>query len=1226
MKGPSLPALPAPRITRKLMIRVIAASLLLVASVMPLESSAQLQQGIRYYNQGYIQKAIPAFRQSYKANPANPDNQLWLARALIRQGGKADFKEAQDLLTRFLSQKPEHGEAMMLLGEMLGWNPQTRKQAITLLQGALERKGDYPAVGKKADTVTRQLVELLIWEGNYTEAARYAQPIKDTFASDRKWQATYALLLSRLGQPEEALALYENHIRPMDGGPLQWQIDYADALHRSGQKEKARSVFSRIQAKSDSRTPADEINALAGLAYELEEYEAAAVLNGRLPEAYRQRKDVRLRTARSLARLRRHPEAIEAFQQVYQSGAMRPPEKLEYGDYLLGLGLPSAVLPRPDLIESLFEETYRASTDPRGRGEISLRLARLYSSYGETANAFSSAGEAYMDAYRQLGTPEVRREMLDFLRSRRQESETAEALFRKLMAESSDPAITGAYAEWLSWQDGRRKEALEAYISLVQENPDQRESLQPKIEEVLGWHTPSANWVPIYNQVLVLYPSSRAARLAKARAYAGEPGYTRDAMSLYQQLRDDYPDDETISREWSGLLAGDEDRRDEAMASLKSLVEQNPADLDARVAYAKLLSYEGDYRKALEFFDSVLETDPQHREALVGKGYTLIWSGKRYRAKKLLEEARQRYPDDVSVALALAAAEKSIGRNDKALQILNEIRPLLNWQDQGPAIIFCQDERLADDSPYSRENLIYDFAMPARTRTPIEPATPKTGLPVQVPFSAPSFSVIAPPETPKPIQPEPFQPEIDDLARELDTLQSAISSLNAVQTQSGRQLDRLKTHLWDLKHETVPELTTLHHPVHENPQLSPNTSILLRRQYAQGMGVYDEDLFAGQGGRFSQEIRRLEDDLFSDLRPELRAGYAFQFQEGEPTTNELFSWGFPNQMSLSLTPQLRLRGGIVPRRYYLPNATIRPRSTYGILYTLGATAKYWDRVTLDGDFGITHFTQSDHENITWRAQAKIDIIDEVSLKVGGRRQTLPNSLLSVAGFRPSAGAFRGDVLGPANENAFYTELNILPFRNVDLNLGYEWAVVTGSKEMPANYKNQFFTSVGYTHRFNAEHSARLGYEFLFFTFSKNTTNGFFDVESGVRRPLAVLRPPIPADSGYDYGGYFSPSRFFLNAFRLDYRGAMFNRFLEYELGGSLGVQAFEHGFGIQDSDPTSLASAFNIALKMNFTDWLAAYGRTDFLDSGGLFSRWRFEGGLIVRPNIRSLSPVFGGS
>jgi hypothetical protein len=158
---------------------------------------------------------------------------------------------------------------------------------------------------------------------------------------------------------------------------------------------------------------------------------------------------------------------------------------------------------------------------------------------------------------------------------------------------------------------------------------------------------------------------------------------------------------------------------------------------------------------------------------------------------------------------------------------------------------------------------------------------------------------------------------------------------------------------------------------------------------------------------------------------------------------------------------------------------------------------------------------------------------------------------------------------------------------------------------------------------------RLGYEFLYFGYSKNATNGYFDTTAvGLTKPVVSLNPVLAANQGYVFGGYYSPHMFIMNAGRLDFQGNLFNKFLEYKLGGSLGAQTIRLGHNLDDieknSSGTKLAASFDGNLIMNFTDWLAAYGNVDFLNAGQQFSRWRFGGGLILRPHIAPLSPVFG--
>jgi hypothetical protein len=183
----------------------------------------------------------------------------------------------------------------------------------------------------------------------------------------------------------------------------------------------------------------------------------------------------------------------------------------------------------------------------------------------------------------------------------------------------------------------------------------------------------------------------------------------------------------------------------------------------------------------------------------------------------------------------------------------------------------------------------------------------------------------------------------------------------------------------------------------------------------------------------------------------------------------------------------------------------------------------------------------------------------------------------------------------------------------------------GGNNIDSNTKNQVFASAGYTHRFNEKHWARLGYQFLWMNFDKNTTNGYYDVtQFGGTAPVVGMNPSIAANPGFGFGGYFSPANFFLNAIRADYHGSLFDRFMEYQVGGSIGLQSFSQGSGITDSSPNTVAYQADAAMRLNWTDWMSTYGRFALLDSGGVFTRYRLEGGLILRPYIEALSPVFG--
>src|SRR5690606_9988848 len=103
-------------------------------------------------------------------------------------------------------------------------------------------------------------------------------------------------------------------------------------------------------------------------------------------------------------------------------------------------------------------------------------------------------------------------------------------------------------------------------------------------------------------------------------------------------------------------------------------------------------------------------------------------------------------------------------------------------------------------------------------------------------------------------------------------------------------------------------------------------------------------------------------------------------------------------------------------------------------------------------------------------------------------------------------------VGQVRETGVFTELNLVPFTNADLNFGYEWAHVDGHN-VANNHRNQFFGSAGYTIPYAKNHRARLGYQFLWLGYDQYATTGFYDTVSNVGVPVVTLNPVTPARAG-----------------------------------------------------------------------------------------------------------------
>jgi|GEM_PF-3984755 len=1284
--------------------------------------SPAMRAGLAAYQKGYIIKAIPFFETAMRQNPKDTSAKLWLAHCYRRQGSPTDYAKAAKLYRQTLALAPNSAEALSNLGEYLSWNPETRVESIEMLRKAHQLSPSHVEID-------RQLSEALLWNNQAAEAYTFSKRVK---ATDMKWVGEKAEMLGASGHLDDAIALHRGILQKEDQKNPQSKINLARALFNANRKEEAQGMFNQVVAsenqKGSKRQPLIT-EQLSELAYVMGMPEVSLKMDQALPGYSLRKTDVQLRHARTLAQTNHPAESIDSWNNLYEAQLLTAEQKLEFADYLRGLNLPSSVLPNPNLLESLYKE---AGQEPSESANAALNLARKFAQSDVLADTQGEHFRETITAYKQAlasDNPAIqttaRHELLDYIKSDKTHPADVEATFKELSTsfpESLD--VKTAYAEYVSWQPDRRAEALRLYIDLAQntasDDAENKLLWQSRLDEVLKWHRPTISLMPMYQQIQSLYPQDTQVLAAIARAYRNDPAPDsyHKAIQAYEALYKADPENDTAKKEWMALLASKPGERKTNIKYLRNLLAQTPsgqeADPDLKATYGKLLSYDHQYGDALEALNAVLKTHPKHREALLSKGYTVLWSGRKLAAKKYFSDLHQQYPDDKDITTGLAQTDKMLGRYDLAMHLMEDIHSSISPDDSSPEnninpattmpsngasqpvnqpsmtqpqsakpgkkgqaisnsfgsfkpVIYMV--RVADNTPEpvlepviqpedmqrleqsnapwqnneSEQNTKDEEKELSPRLTPLSKSTP-TQQPVVV--KQPAQTSKLPPPSGKQSQTPIVQgqvkkqiiakasskidpvkaKEMEDLKAQLEALQGAISGIKMLQASSKEQIQHLSENVYDRRVASTETSLT-------GDENSATNLLIGESGIAPVYGTYsaiDYDtnpILSGVGRFKNYDVNDLEKTLSHDLRPMVRAGYEFFRQGGNNTTNRMSGYGFPNQISMSLTPQLRLRGGVQPMRWNLPHG-VSPSATWANQYGLGATYKPTDRLTLDSDIAITHFLQSHSSNVTFQSQVQYDFTDAISAKIGVRRIPQYNSLLTLTGLRPSQGAYAGTLLGQARENGIYGELNTHPFNpNWDWNLGYEWAFVDGS-HIPTNYKNQIFTSLGHTWHFGENQQFRLGYEGLYFGYAKNATNGYFDTTSqGFRGPVVSLNPAIAANSATVFGGYYSPHSFLMNAGRVDWRGNLFNKFLEYKLGGSLGIQTASFGHGVTGSGArtTALASSFDGNVILNFTDWLAAYGDVAYLNAGGQFNRWRFGGGLMMRPKLNAISPVFGG-
>ena len=1213
---------------------------------------ASAQSGVHLYNRGLVAQSLKVFKSTVKRYPTNALAYTWLGKAYKKQGGQTNQALAIQAFETALEFDPTEATALKELAELYSWNPSKRAEATGLLQQYVSLKPqDYSA--------KKQLAMLYIWQGLYEKATPYVEHVQAYYPKDVPFLTAYAQYLTYTGRPNEAVELYEGPLKAHSANAtVNLRQAYVAALVKSGQSAQARTIYRQMLSASEVNGRLDDtvLNALAGMAYELGDFEEALSMDKELLHSTQvDAVQITFRMARSYQHLGQYEKALTLFQELHHQGRLNTNEKIEYADVLTEARAKGVAGVDPSHIEEIFHEALKTTNDKVG---LSLRLARLYATQAdESANAVNY----FIYAAERDATGKAKTELIDFLKSLAENpaANVQEAYSKALHSFPNDPELTGVYAEYLSWNEATRPQALEQFLKLAQTQPKISKAYTEKVEQTLVWHQAKREYVTWYELLGQAYPTIHAHKLALARAYWQDKSATPDfekAYSLYNELMPVYGKDPKFVNEFAGLLSQSPDKKMKArgLALVEGLYLQNPEDLSVTLAYAKQLSYAGKTSQAIKLFDKVLSHSPQSRDALVGKANAYLWNGENYKAIKLLNQARQTYPNDSEILHSLAEAYKAIGRYDKALAIIKESKQIQPVTPSSISDAFLETKGAESNQGFmdalkpesEASNLSSNTSTLRRTdRNKSVDANPADAYPLIVWEDAPSDVLPQAQRTTHPtITPQPLG------------MDETVATLHRLQQQSSQQLERLHTKVNVLSDMAPGQAEVTGVRLNEPDQSAFTTGFhtaLTNQSHVQGpatngvlgelsthedvelgMGqtiISDEDPAVGNyvGGRGDlfqlDRLAGVNRDIKEAMRPTFRTGFLYTSQDGEDTTNKLRHWIVPNQISFNLTPNVRMRAGYAIRNLMIPairDYNLNPRSTMAHQYSLGTSFALTDKLSFDGDASLENYTQSSSVNVNYQARLKYDLNDRVKFQMGSRRSPLETSFLSYAGFKPKNGSLAGELIGQVRETTLFAEANVVPWKNWDLNMAYEFGLVNG-KHVQRNTKNQVYASLGYNWQYAKNHAVRLAYESLFFGYAKNATLGYYNQFTNLPQLVSAQAPLEATPAGYILGGYFSPDTFFLNDLRADFRGNFFDKFIEYKLGGSIGVQNQNPGIPGQPN-ATGAAYSGNGQLTFNFNEAVSLYGVVDYLDTGGVFSRWRLGGGLIYRPAIRGMMPVIG--
>ncbi len=114
-------------------------------------------------------------------------------------------------------------------------------------------------------------------------------------------------------------------------------------------------------------------------------------------------------------------------------------------------------------------------------------------------------------------------------------------------------------------------------------------------------------------------------------------------------------------------------RRPEALALLQKHLVESPTDVDARLLYGEMLSWEGRWEEARDALEGVLNQTPTYTDAALALINVELWSDHPERADKIANRFLERTPNHIDLLIARARVMRALKRPKEEMQVLNTV-------------------------------------------------------------------------------------------------------------------------------------------------------------------------------------------------------------------------------------------------------------------------------------------------------------------------------------------------------------------------------------------------------------------------------------------------------------------------------------------------------------------------------------------------------------------------
>lgn len=637
----------------------ISLTLILAAAVLNLIAGvghaqtrpAAVQEGYTLLERGWVNDAINVFRQALRNNSQSLDAKLGLAIAYQRAGQDG---EAWTAYQQVLAQDPNNVAALVTIGELAAYRPEWQQSGITALTTLLTLQP-----GNEAARSQRAL--LYGYQGRFVEAITDYEQVLSTNPSPAV-TLNAAQIYTYSGDAETGLRLFEQYLTTASTIPDPALSAYALALRQSNQPDAAIKVLTkRLSSLADSEPLAIELRSALAIAYQDNQQpeEALASL-----EPLRNQPAAMLPLARGLSAIGRqtqnqalYAEAIELYQQALAQTPTPPLGLLiEAADVLSETAETRAEALR------LYQQVLAQQSDHLG-----VQVKSLWLSYQLSEIARSS----FRQQIQQLVQP--------LPQSRVQQQQLAQAL---VQINPPDPALLDVYQTLLPTNVPFLQFRI-AQIELRQGNPElARQALSAYRQTIGGATDPAAELLLAeierqegnldasaqrYEAIAARY-SNRPAGKDALRGLAGirlAQGRVTDALTIYNQLRTNYPDDLAIQLGQTAIAYQQQQVSEavatRALANWTATAAEYPPELFLLVGALPA----DPQREAL--YDTLLEIEPDN--VAINRRWVQLWAVRdpdraRARVTQILDEN----PDRVEAYFIQGELAQAIGDLELANQ------------------------------------------------------------------------------------------------------------------------------------------------------------------------------------------------------------------------------------------------------------------------------------------------------------------------------------------------------------------------------------------------------------------------------------------------------------------------------------------------------------------------------------------------------------------------------